>query len=412
MTVSATPLKFDSAEMSIDEKLALAQRIRDTRPPEGQPRHVHLADAEINALVNSVFNRGNIQHRASVHFEPNEITARASIALPPQITRGKFLNVLVTGHASIDKGRLQLGLQSLRLGSLDVPRPFLRMLSSMFYSLLEDDPELRRITDCVDKLDTEHGAINFVFESDSVSRQFVPSLVQLLWKQPDVAFETRLYLQNLLFVYRALPAESDRFAWLVRAAFAMAAQRSQDHDPLLENRAALLGLAVLLGHQDLEIFVGEVLDADQRAKAGKIIGTVELRGRQDLARHFMVSAALTLLSRESISDRIGVLKEELDSQEGGSGFSFVDLLADYAGTRFATMAIQNESIARAMQANLSRDFDVDEYFPKFNGLPEDIPADELQNSYGGVGGAGYQKIIEEIHRRLNALPNAINRASL
>src|SRR5262249_35222872 len=132
-----------------------------------------------------------------------------------------------------------------RLGSLDVPRPFVTMLSSFIFALLEDDPELRRITDSVDKMATENGAINFVFESDSISRQLVPSLVQLLWKQPDVASETRLYLQNLLFVYQTLPPDTDRFGWLVHAAFAMAAERSEDNDPLLENRAALLALAIL-----------------------------------------------------------------------------------------------------------------------------------------------------------------------
>ena len=60
----------------------------------------------------------------------------------------------------------------------------LGMLSSFVYALLEDDPQIRRIVDSVDKLNTEQGAINFVFQSDSISRQVVPSLVQLLWRSP------------------------------------------------------------------------------------------------------------------------------------------------------------------------------------------------------------------------------------
>ncbi len=205
-TISDAPLDFDSAAMSMAEKRELAKRIRDTRPPEGQPRYVHLADAEINALVNSVLSRGNIQHKASVHFEPQAITARASMALPQRIGEGKFLNVQMAGHLSIDDGRLRLRIQQLRLGQLDVPRPLLGMLSSFVYALLEDDPQIRRIVDSVDKLDTEKGAVNFVFQSDSISRQVVPSLVQLLWRQPDVSFETKLYLQHLIDVYhRSFP---------------------------------------------------------------------------------------------------------------------------------------------------------------------------------------------------------------
>src|SRR5262249_48209961 len=157
LAVSSAPLKFDSPEMSTDDKRALAQRIRDTHPSEGQPRRVHLADAEINALVNSILSRGAIQHRGSVHFEPDTIAARASFSLPPQIAQDKFLNVQLTGQASIDKGHLKIGLQSLRLGSVDVPRPFVTMFSSFMFALLEDDPELRRITDSVDKMATENG---------------------------------------------------------------------------------------------------------------------------------------------------------------------------------------------------------------------------------------------------------------
>ena len=219
-----------------------------------------------------------------------------------------------------------------------------------------------------------------------------------------MSFETKLYLQHLIAVYHLFPANADRSGLLTKTAFELAAERSQENDPQLENRAAIFALAILLGHQDLEMFVGELLDANQREQAKKIMGTVTLRGRQDLARHFAVSAALVLLSRESISDRIGVLKEELDSQAGGSGFSFVDLLADFSGTRFAIMATRDAATARAMQAKLARGFDVDAFFPKFDGLPEDIPAAELQSRYGGVGGTGYQAIIADINRRLDALP--------
>ena len=78
----------------------------------------------------------------------------------------------------------------------------------------------------------------------------------------------------------------------MQAAFALAVERSAHNDPLLENRAALFALAILLGHSDLEPFVGELLDPEQKIQARQMIGTVALRGRQDWARHFLVSAAL------------------------------------------------------------------------------------------------------------------------
>ena len=135
-----------------------------------------------------------------------------------------------------------------------------------------------------------------------------------------------------------------------------------------------------------------------------MVGTVALRGRRDWTRHFWVSAALVLLSNEATSDRIGLLKEQLDSQDGGSGFSFADMLANAAGTRFAIAAIRDQSSARAMQARLARGFDLDAFFPPADGLPENIPAAEFQKRYGGVSGPRYQAIVDEINRRLDTLP--------
>ncbi|HSE88036.1 MAG TPA: hypothetical protein VLJ79_17555 [Candidatus Binatia bacterium] len=401
--LSTAPLSFQASGMGMAAKRQLAQRIRDTRPPQGQPRHLHLTDGEINAIVNSALGRGGVRRHASVHFEPSTFAAEASLALP-RWGEGQFLNVQLAGHLSIDEGRLHLGVQEFRLGNLSVPAILLRMLSSSVYAMLMDDPQIRRIIEAIVTLNTEPGAINFVFQSGALSQQVVPALVQLLWERPDVAFETGFYLRHLIAVYERLPADADRFGLLLQAAFTLAAERSTLQDPLLENRAAIFALAILLGHMDLEPFVGELLDPELRAQASRMIGTVTLRGRRDWTRHFWVSAALVLLSNESTSDRIGLLKEQLDSQDGGSGFSFADMLANSAGTRFAIAAIRDQSSARAMQARLVRGFDLDAFFPPADGLPEDIPAAELQSRYGGVGGRRYQAILNEINRRLDALP--------
>jgi len=103
------------------------------------------------------------------------------------------------------------------------------------------------------------------------------------------------------------------------------------------------------------------------------------------------------------SDAAGLLKEELDA-DGGSGFSFGDLLADRAGVTFASRATRDEASARALQDRLAAGFRVADYFPPADDLPEGIPDEELQSRYGGVGGPGYLALIEEMERRLVACP--------
>jgi hypothetical protein len=404
MAVSPAPLDFDAVVVSVSTKQQLAQRIRATRPPEDQPWRLQLADADINALVNSALSRGAVTRQARVTFSPSTFAAQASVGLPGDWGQGNFVNVWLAGHLSIDDGRLDLGLEELKVGSLVVPSLVLQMLSSRLYATLLDDPQIRHIVQAIVKLNMEPGAINLVFRPGALGRQVVPSLAQLLWGRPDVALETAIYLRHLLAISADSPPASDRFGLLMQGAFALAIERSEHGDPLLENRAALFALAILLGHPDLEPFVGELLDPDLKLQARQMIGTVGLRGRQDWARHFLVSAALVLLSDESTSDRIGLLKEQLDSQEGGSGFSFADKLANFAGTRLAVAAIRDEESARNVQARLARGFEVDALFPPAEGLSENISASDFQRRYGGLDGPGYRAAIDEINRRLNSLP--------
>ena len=168
-----------------------------------------------------------------------------------------------------------------------------------------------------------------------------------------------------------------------------------------ENRAAILALGIVLGHQRLARSVGERLDDERSEAAERVVMKTTLRGRGDWARHFTVSSALTVLSSTAPSDAAGLLKEELDA-DGGSGFSFADLLADRAGTTFADVATRDDASARRVQQRLADGFRVDDFFPPAVDLPEGIPDAELQSRYGGVGGALYRQKTDEIERRLKA----------
>ncbi len=113
-----------------------------------------------------------------------------------------------------------------------------------------------------------------------------------------------------------------------------------------------------------------------------------------------MSGALTVLSAVAPSDAAGLLKEELDA-DGGSGFSFGDLLADRAGTTFAELATRDEETAAAVQASAWPPASASTTSSRpAKDLPEDIPDSELRARYGGVGGPLYRKYADEIERRV------------
>ena len=109
-------------------------------------------------------------------------------------------------------------------------------------------------------------------------------------------------------------------------------------------------------------------------------------GRNDLARHFWVSAALAILSDEKRSMTVGIAKEMMDATEGGSGFSFDDLAADRAGTLLAIAATKNTANARNLQTLVGQGVVIADFFPGVEGLPSGLTREEFQSGFGGLGG--------------------------
>ncbi len=197
-----------------------------------------------------------------------------------------------------------------------------------------------------------------------------------------------------------IPDGDEGFAQLLRSAFTFAADNSHSTDAVLPNQAAILALGVILGEERVAEVAKRPIDLTRKDEFEAIRNRVTLRERHDLARHFWVSAALTILSDESRSMTVGIAKEMMDATPGGSGFSFVDLTADRAGTLFATAATRDADAARNMQARIRREVVISDYCPEVQDLPEGLTREEFQAGFGGLGGTQTEQLVNEIHRRL------------
>jgi hypothetical protein len=209
------------------------------------------------------------------------------------------------------------------------------------------------------------------------------------------------HLRHLIAEASPLSGGDKRFATLVESAFAKAHHDSGGGDAVLQNRAAILALGIALGHEKIARLAGLGSDADLVRQASAARGNATLRGREDWPRHYLASAAFAVLENPFFSDSAGLVKEALDTLNGGSGFSFTDLAADKAGILFAEAATRNEASARAMQERLQKGFDVEAFFPPVSDLPDGLSADQFRSQYGGVGGRGYRSMLQEIDRRLS-----------
>jgi hypothetical protein len=129
---------------------------------------------------------------------------------------------------------------------------------------------------------------------------------------------------------------------------------------------------------------------------------VLLNGRADFSKHFMVSAALAAKAGGPLSDAVGLYKELADAREG-SGFSFNDIAADRAGTRFGEYAADSAS-ARKLQQRLRAGIAERDLMPPTEDLPEFMPEQEFVRRFGGVDAPAYNKMMAEIERRAAGVP--------
>ena len=104
-----------------------------------------------------------------------------------------------------------------------------------------------------------------------------------------------------------------------------------------------------------------------------------------------------------VSIAVGEEKELSDAQ-GGSGFSFIDLAADKAGTRFGEMATSSPENARKLQKKLSEIRDYTDFMPDPSDLPEHMDNAEFKQRFESVNSLTYQELSKKIDQSIGATP--------
>ena len=131
--------------------------------------------------------------------------------------------------------------------------------------------------------------------------------------------------------------------------------------------------------------------------------TVTLAGRTDFPQHFTISATLAATAGSPMSDAVGLYKEVDDSRRG-SGFSFNDIAADRAGTRFGELTTTRDAGIQRLQQVFARGLQESDLLPDVRDLPEFMAEAEFKRRFGGIGQAPYLKMVAEIERRIAASP--------
>ncbi len=183
---------------------------------------------------------------------------------------------------------------------------------------------------------------------------------------------------------------------LLQPLFLTAYQRSTDENAIQENRAVIIAVASYVYKNELRHYLplGLVYSKEYLVFAFK---------RVDIPQHFIASALLTAVDTSLLSQQMGIEKEVGDAQHG-SGFSFIDLSADRAGTRFGQLAVASQRQARRLQQIMSEIKDYSAILPDIQDLPEHMDEATFKEKYQNVDSPSYKQMIQLIDSRIAALP--------
>ncbi|QDP00911.1 hypothetical protein [Thalassotalea sp. PS06] len=225
---------------------------------------------------------------------------------------------------------------------------------------------------------------------------------------PGVNLENvQAYYTNLL-AFAQLPKRDNSLLYFLKHQFVEANKNSQlsGRRTVDENRDAMMALSLYFGSNKFALFTGEMqpMTREQQVLRNTHKRTTTLLNRNDLQKHFVYSMALQLLSDANAGFALGEFKELLDSNPGGSGFSFVDLYADRAGTRLAQYATENETSAKAIQQTFLQMQTEQQLIPFPKDLPEGIDANQFTADYTNTQSENYQQMLTLIDEQLSSLP--------
>lgn len=284
-------------------------------------------------------------------------------------------------------------LRSVQIGKLSLPDALTDILMPHLLQRLRESPEYRAGLDTLRLVKVSPDELRVVYRwGGGFSREMRTSLIG---KQDR---ERLLHYQRLLTSNSKKGPAAVSLAQLLPPLARAASRRSENGDPVAENRAVIL---VVTSHV-LGISMDRILPGRIRWPR-PAPQTVTIDGRDDFAKHFMVSAAIAAYADTALADAIGLYKE-IDDSRHGSGFSFNDLAADRAGTKFGEKAVANRDSAEQLQHRIISGLDDRDLMPPWSDLPEFMPEAEFKSRFGGTDAPAYQEVMEKIEQRVSALP--------
>jgi hypothetical protein len=405
LAIDSTPRVAGAASLT-PAHIERAKRLLDRNDPRtlrpGVLRTIVVSEEDLDLAVNYLANRF-AKGSSKIELSDGKAHAQASVLLPPFpfVPAGRYLNI----DAALGETAVLPQFDHLKIGQLRIPAFIANRILRASIARLQRSASYGAATDTIKHVSSRNGLLNVVYEwNEAVPDQLASVLVPVEDQLRMQAYQARLAELTAPGGQPALrptrlrphPPYSLSLSSLVQALFQLAGQRGGD--AAAEHRAAIIVMAFYVNGKGL----GAIIPAARQWPVPALLG-VTLAGRDDFSQHFTISAALAATAGSPLSDAVGLYKE-VDDSRGGSGFSFSDIAADRAGTRFGELTTGSDAGIRKIQRLLVAGMRDADLLPAVKDLPEFMQEAEFKRRYGGIGKPAYTQVMKDIEQRISALP--------
>ena len=396
MSLQENPQYIEKTRITDAEVAQVRSFIEKNNPvnfKQGQHKTLRISEKQISLLAKYLQSKLPGSPQIKVKLFRSAAFVIASIKLPDNPISnmlGHYVNI----SAQVKQSNNTLNIQALEIGDITIPDAITALLLRQAHQQLSKQfSEYQAGIESLSgfALNKQRLDISFIWNKN-IAKQVKNKMLGSVFSE-DMLNTMNAYTQHLSIVVPNINISQPSLTTLLQPMFNYAIKRSQNNDPILENRALFIVLGAYMLNKNIAEFMGSP------NAAVLVYKDFYLKNRSDLSKHFLVSAALTALADPAIAHAIG-LEKEMNDSDGGSGFSFADLAADKAGVTLANTALNSARYARLVQQRLANSTLESDFMPDIQHLPEGIQNLNFKRIYNNTESADYKRVISLIDQRI------------
>lgn len=382
--VSDTPdvaLKWSLTPADIIRAKKILHEGSKTKPDEIGT--LELTRADLNLATNYLLNRYS-KSAVNISVKENKLKFIVTATLPEN-RLGKYVNI--TFRLGNEDNNPLPSLTKFKAGKLLLPSKLAELVISKVIEHTSLKDYFILATHPIEAVRIDADKIVITYHSN---RETLAKARDLLTHGTEKTALNPYQQQLLDVVAHHDPNWRLSLAELLKPLFALAYQRSTLDTAIEENKQVIFTVNDYVNKEGQQVLPSHLLDTTSIRQTPTF-----LYKRIDLAQHFIGSATITASANGQLAQMMGEEKE-LNDAKSGSGFSFVDLTADKAGTRFGEVATASPESARKLQKIMSEITHYRDFMPDPTHFPEHMNEAEFKKRYASIESPAYKKLIKQI----------------